>query len=141
VALRCPARAAVVEASRFVEELQQRRETAVTLVRRYAETRDCRRRLVLELLGEEHPERCGNCDNCAAGTAEASEDRPFPIGAPVQHAEFGPGTVSSYEADRVVVLFGEAGYRTLDLDLVERDGLLTAGRPPSSRRSAAPGPA
>jgi ATP-dependent DNA helicase RecQ len=127
VALDSPASAAVDAAAAFVEELQQRRETAVTLVRRYAETTDCRRRLVLELLGEEHPEPCGNCDNCAAGTAEASEDRPFRIGAQVQHAEFGPGTVSSYEADRVVVLFGKAGYRTLDLDLVERDELLTEG--------------
>jgi ATP-dependent DNA helicase RecQ len=118
---------AVEEARAFVEALRARRETGVELVRRYAETTDCRRRLVLELLGEEHPQPCGNCDSCDAGTASPAVDRPFRIGACVQHGEFGRGRVSSYEEDRVVVLFDEAGYRTLALDLVEEQGLLQPG--------------
>jgi ATP-dependent DNA helicase RecQ len=115
----------VARALAFVEAMRERRETGVGLVRRYAETTDCRRRLVLETLGEEHPQPCGNCDSCDAGTAGAAVDRPFRIGAQVRHREFGPGTVSSYEEDRVVVLFEEAGYRTLALDLVEEQQLLT----------------
>ncbi|HEU4568739.1 MAG TPA: RecQ family ATP-dependent DNA helicase [Marmoricola sp.] len=114
----------VDEAVAFVEGLRARRESGVALVRRYAETDDCRRRLVLELLGEEHPQPCGRCDNCDAGTAGPATDRPFRIGAEVRHDEFGAGTVSSYEDDRVVVLFEQAGYRTLALDLVQERSLL-----------------
>jgi ATP-dependent DNA helicase RecQ len=96
------------------------------MIRAYAETTDCRRRVVLELLGEDYPERCLNCDNCDAGTSEEAADRPYPIGSTVAHSEWGPGTVSHYEGDRVVVLFADAGYRTLALTLVREKGLLTA---------------
>ncbi len=117
-------RQAVERAVAFVEQLQTRRETGVALVRRYAETTDCRRRLVLELLGEEHPEPCGRCDSCEAGTASEATDRPHRVGARVRHQEFGAGVVTAYEGDRVVVLFEEHGYRTLALDLVEEHRLL-----------------
>jgi ATP-dependent DNA helicase RecQ len=117
---------AVERATAFVEQLQARRETGVALVRRYAETTDCRRRLVLELLGEEHPEPCGRCDSCDAGTSTSATDRPHRIGARVRHEEFGPGVVTAYEGDRVVVLFEEHGYRTLDLELVMEHDLLQA---------------
>jgi ATP-dependent DNA helicase RecQ len=96
------------------------------MIRAYAETTDCRRRVVLELLGEDYPKRCLNCDNCDAGTSEEASDRPYPIGAQVAHPEWGQGTVSHYEGDRVVVLFADAGYRTLALGLVREKGLLTA---------------
>jgi ATP-dependent DNA helicase RecQ len=117
-------RRAVERAVDFVEQLQARRETGVALVRRYAETRDCRRRLVLELLGEEHPEPCGRCDSCDAGTSTRAADRPHRIGAQVRHGEFGTGVVTAYEGDRVVILFEEHGYRTLALELVEEHDLL-----------------
>ena len=42
----------------------------------YAETRSCRRALVLRYFGEEPPERCGNCDTCL-GTA-IEEDSEYP---------------------------------------------------------------
>ena len=109
-------------------ERDRRREfdgTRVDMVRAYAETLDCRRRVILELLGEDHPQRCGNCDNCEAGRSNDSGDRPYPIGSTVRHAEWGPGTVSHYEGDRVVVLFADLGYRTLSLPLVLEKGLLT----------------
>lgn len=114
----------VAEGMELVEEARTRRSTAVELVRRYAETTDCRRRLVLELLGEEHPERCGHCDTCDAGTATESVDRPHRVGAVVEHPEFGRGTVSAYEGDRVSVLFDDGAYRMLSLDVVESHGLL-----------------
>lgn len=120
-------RRAVQHAASFVEQRQARRETGVALVRRYAETPDCRRRLVLELLGEEHPEPCGRCDSCDAGTSAAATDRPHRVGARVRHDDFGPGVVAAYEGDRVVVLFEEDGYRTLSLDLVEEHDLLEPG--------------
>ena len=110
-------------------ERERRREfdrTRLDMIRAYAETTDCRRRVVLELLGEDYPERCLNCDNCDAGTSEEAADRPYPIGSTVTHTEWGPGTVSHYEGDRVVVLFADAGYRTLALTLVREKGLLTA---------------
>ena len=52
-------------------------------------------------------------------------ERPFPIGAAVTHKAWGPGEVQRYDRDRVVVLFEAVGYRTLDLHLVEEEGLLT----------------
>jgi ATP-dependent DNA helicase RecQ len=94
------------------------------MIRAYAETADCRRRVVLELLGEEHPNPCGRCDNCDAGTSTVTGDRPYPVGAGVAHTEWGDGIVSHYEGDRIVVLFAERGYRTLDLTLVTERGLL-----------------
>src|SRR5437764_1491160 len=54
-------------------ERDRRREfdaSRLDMIRAYAETLDCRRRVVLELLGEDYPERCGHCDNCEAGTSE-----------------------------------------------------------------------
>jgi ATP-dependent DNA helicase RecQ len=116
---------AVVEAA--LAERDRRREfdrTRVDMMRAYAETTDCRRRVVLELLGEEHPRPCGRCDNCDAGTSAETGDRPYPVGAVVSHSEWGQGIVSHYEGDRIVVLFSERGYRTLDLRLVAERGLL-----------------
>jgi ATP-dependent DNA helicase RecQ len=95
------------------------------MVRTYAETTDCRRRIVLELLGESHPQRCWHCDNCDRGDSVDSDDRPFPVGSAVTHPEWGRGTVQTYEeGDRIVVLFDTAGYKTLSLDLVEGHHLL-----------------
>ena len=42
----------------------------------------------------------------------------------VRHEEFGEGTVMDVEDDRVTVLFDDAGYRTLDLAVVEEIDLL-----------------
>ena len=42
----------------------------------------------------------------------------------MHHEEFGGGTVTDLEEDRVTVLFDDAGYKTLSLELVEGDGLL-----------------
>jgi ATP-dependent DNA helicase RecQ len=113
-----------VEAIR--DSLRAMQETEVDLVQRYAETDDCRRRLVLELLGEPHPDPCGHCDSCDEGTSTSATRRPFPLGAEVRHESFGDGRVAQYEGDRVVVLFEEEGYRALALDLVESEALLVA---------------
>ncbi|MFN8077619.1 MAG: RecQ family ATP-dependent DNA helicase [Kineosporiaceae bacterium] len=100
--------------------------TRLDKMRAYAETLDCRRRVLLELLGEDHAHVCGACDNCEAGSSQESLDRPFALGSTVTHPTWGAGTISHYESDRVVVLFGEVGYRTLALELVLDKGLLSA---------------
>ncbi len=100
--------------------------TRADLMRTYAETQDCRRRVVLELLGQEARRPCGLCDACDAGTSRSADRRPWPLGSQVSHDRWGVGTVSHYEADRVVVLFADGGYRTLDLDVVADHHLLEA---------------
>ena len=117
----------VAKAAKDRREVQREyAKSAVEMVRTYADTTDCRRRIVLELLGESHPERCLHCDNCDRGASVESDDRPFAVGSPVKHPEWGRGTVQTYEeGDRVVVLFDTAGYKTLALGLVEDHHLLT----------------
>jgi ATP-dependent DNA helicase RecQ len=118
--------AQVAQAAADRRELQrQYAKSAVEMVRTYADSTDCRRRIVLELLGESHPQRCGHCDNCDKGGSVDYDDRPFPVGSQVTHPEWGRGTVQTYEeGDRIVVLFDTAGYKTLSLDLVEGHHLL-----------------
>ena len=52
------------------------------------------------------------------------EGSAFPLRSLVHHAEFGAGTVTDLEEDRITVLFDEVGYRTLSLRLVEERDLL-----------------
>ncbi|GEK20900.1 ATP-dependent DNA helicase RecQ [Cellulomonas xylanilytica] len=118
--------------SAALRALQERRErlraidrSRVELVQTYADSSDCRRRLLLELLGESHPDRCGACDSCDAGTSVDVEDARLSGGQPVVHAQWGPGTVSAVEADRVTVLFDDRGYVTLDTAVALDSGLLT----------------
>jgi ATP-dependent DNA helicase RecQ len=111
-----------------VRESGERREfdrTRLAMMRSYAETQGCRRDHILSYFGEEHAVPCWNCDNCDAGLVHPDDaERPFPIGAAVTHKSWGPGEVQRYDRDRVVVLFESVGYRTLDLGLVEQEGLL-----------------
>ncbi|GIG40176.1 RecQ family ATP-dependent DNA helicase [Cellulomonas phragmiteti] len=104
-----------------VHEARERRArleaSRVELVRTYTDTTDCRRRLLLELLGEERRDPCGRCDSCDAGTALAVAAPGVRPGQAVQHAEFGAGTVSVVEAERVTVLFEDRGYVTLDTQI------------------------
>jgi RecQ family ATP-dependent DNA helicase len=102
-------------------------DSRIDMMRGYAETTGCRRRYLLEYFGEPYPGACGNCGNCTAGPVETAEsaDGPFPIHAEVLHASWGPGTVMRTEPDRITVLFEENGYKTLSLEAVQRDSLLT----------------
>jgi ATP-dependent DNA helicase RecQ len=112
-----------------VRESGERREfdrTRLEMMRSYAETRGCRRDHILSYFGEEHEVPCFYCDNCDAGLVKPDEaKRPFPIGAAVTHKSWGAGEIQRYDRNRVVVLFESVGYRTLDLGLVEEEGLLT----------------
>ncbi|CAB4908436.1 unannotated protein [freshwater metagenome] len=121
---------AVQEAEQAGEHRHAYEESRIAMVRTYAETRDCRREVLLSYFGEAFSGPCGACDNCAAGRSgdEAAEedDRPFPVGTAVRHADWGPGVVQRYGGERMTVLFEDAGYRTLGVDLVVDRELLVA---------------
>ncbi|MBG6184310.1 ATP-dependent DNA helicase RecQ [Arthrobacter sp. CAN_A214] len=125
-----------------VEQAEHRElidQSRVEMVRRYAETRTCRRHFLLAYFGEETDGPCGNCDNCSAGSSAdadphgqsrqrenpAADRQPYPLQSRVQHHEWGPGVVMSYEEGTVTVLFEATGYRTLSVELVQEKALLT----------------
>ncbi|WP_129337382.1 RecQ family ATP-dependent DNA helicase [Cellulomonas endophytica] len=117
---------AVLRAVREQREREHELELSrVELVRTYTDTLDCRRRLLLELLGEERRDPCGRCDSCDRGTSqEVTEDARVRPGQRVHHEEFGEGAVTVVEQDRVTVLFDEKGYVTLDTRLALDLGVL-----------------
>ena len=116
--------------ARAAEAEEMRRSfdrSRVDMMRAYAETDDCRRAFILSYFGEPFEPPCGRCDNCEAGRVHAPPaDVPFPVGARVAHGQWGEGVVQRYDDDSMVVLFDEAGYKTLALEVVRERALLTA---------------
>ena len=112
---------AVLEQAEAHRTLERSR---VDMMRAYAETQRCRSDFLLGYFGEDVNRLCGSCDNCRAGVAEAASAPPTEIEGRVRHEGFGEGTVMDVENDRVTVLFDDAGYRTLDLSVVEENDLL-----------------
>ena len=111
----------------------------IEMMRGYAETTDCRRRLLLGYFGEQVVDPCGHCDNCEAGTARAADpagdaaaaEEGLESRSTVRHPEWGDGVVMSTEPDRVTVLFAEHGYKTLSLDAVRENYLLEPSAGPA----------
>jgi len=118
----------VVDAVLARAEAQRRLEDSrVEMMRAYAETERCRSAFLLAYFGAGVRQRCGTCDNCVGGTAPHeghATDLPYAVQDAVRHEEFGAGTVTDVEHDRVTVLFEDVGYRTLSVELVEERGLL-----------------
>jgi ATP-dependent DNA helicase RecQ len=117
-----------------IEDAEARRrleDSRVEMMRGYAETRRCRWDFLLAYFGDDSSQLCGHCDNCEHGFAVEEQAQPartsYVLQERVAHPEFGPGLVMDLEDDRITVLFDEVGYRTLSLEVVERDGLLTGG--------------
>ncbi|GLZ49435.1 ATP-dependent DNA helicase RecQ [Actinomycetospora sp. NBRC 106375] len=117
-------------AAALVVRRREREQSKVELVRRFAEGTGCRRRTLLEVLGDVRDTACGHCDHCDAGLpgdpgrrAGSRDGDPAP-GEAVRHDEWGRGTVTTVAEDSVVVLFDEGGYRTLSLPLVREKQLL-----------------
>jgi ATP-dependent DNA helicase RecQ len=123
-------------------------QSRVEMVRAYAEGGGCRREFLLTYFGEPFTGPCGNCDADDAEVAargggargrgagaggggkgagkDRSSARPFPVGGRVRHPEWGPGQVLRYDGNHMTVLFDDAGYKTLGVDLVLERDLLTA---------------
>jgi ATP-dependent DNA helicase RecQ len=114
------ARLAIAEAQRH-QRLQQSR---IEMMRNLAETTGCRGQALLACFGEHLSHPCGHCDQCAAGESSATQAGPFPVHSTVRHATWGQGMVLRYEEDRMVVLFDDVGYKTLSVEVVQRQGLL-----------------
>src|SRR3954469_14613792 len=117
------------DALRRAAEAEERRRSfersRVDMMRAYAETGDCRRGFLLSYFGELFTPPCGRCDNCEAGrSAPPPSDVPFTVGTRVVHHSWGVGVIQRYEEEAVVVLFDEAGYKTLAVDVVVSRGLL-----------------
>jgi ATP-dependent DNA helicase RecQ len=120
----------VADAVRAAAEAEEKRRSfdrsRVDMMRAYAETDDCRRGFILSYFGEPFTPPCGRCDNCEAGKVKAPPaDVPFPVGARVAHEQWGEGVVQRYDGDSMVVLFDEAGYKTLAVEIVRTRPLLT----------------
>jgi ATP-dependent DNA helicase RecQ len=128
-----PAGTAVERALEIAERRREVVRSRIEMMRGYAETTDCRRRLLLGYFGEQQVDPCGYCDSCDAGTSRAPEAAGPDAAGPgaddggasrVRHPEWGEGVVMSTEPDRVTVLFAEHGYKTLALDAVRENDLL-----------------
>jgi ATP-dependent DNA helicase RecQ len=75
--------------------------------------------------GEQLDDPCAHGDRRDEGVEDAPpEEVPFAIDSRVEHPKWGTGTVTRYEPDRVVVVFDDAGYRTLSLEVVTEQDLL-----------------
>jgi ATP-dependent DNA helicase RecQ len=97
------------------------------MMQRYLETDQCRWRTILGYFGQPSAENCGHCDNCDRGVPEGDaggEPALFPLGTRVAHARFGTGEVVAHRDDTLTVLFDDAGYRSLSVDLVREGNLL-----------------
>ena len=91
----------------------------VDMMRAYAETDDCRRAFILSLLRRAVRAAVRALRQLRGGRATAPPaDVPFPVGARVAHGQWGEGVVQRYDDDAMVVLFDEAGYKTLALEVV-----------------------
>lgn len=122
-----PPSEAAAEAVEIQDQRRQFANSRIEMMRGYAEAWDCRRELMLCYFGEPFASPCGKCDNCERGrTVDQDSSRmPFPIQSHVIHAKWGDGQVMRYEGDKIVVLFETVGYRTLALDLVLENDLLS----------------
>ncbi|GAB3971903.1 RecQ family ATP-dependent DNA helicase [Actinoallomurus acanthiterrae] len=129
---------AAADAMELDESRRRVDDSRIDMMRGYAETTGCRRRYLLEYFGEPRTTKtCDNCDNCVAGAVDTTRvDGPFPVHSEVVHKAWGPGTVMRAEPDRITVLFEEIGYKTLSLDAVKRDSLLTLAPESGTSRAA-----
>lgn len=112
-------------------------KSRIAMMRGYAETHHCRRQFLLGYFGEELPAPCGNCDNCAEGSAARTPDdgaatagassadaEAFPLNSSVEHALWGRGLVMGHDDGLITVLFEREGYKTLSRQAVLASGLL-----------------
>jgi ATP-dependent DNA helicase RecQ len=131
---------AVQDALEAQERRQQWERSRLEMMRSYAEDGTCRRAWILNYFGEPFQPPCGACDICERESQQtpASQDTRneiiefeavgqevlFTPGTRVRHARWGEGQVLRCEAEKIVVLFDETGYKTLAVQLVKEHQLL-----------------
>ncbi|HET6707546.1 RecQ family ATP-dependent DNA helicase [Amycolatopsis sp.] len=117
---------AVERAIEIAETHRRLIRSRIEMMRGYAETTACRRQNLLGYFGEQLPRPCGNCDTCAAGTAEEqpSGTGEFPVNGAVRHADWGRGVVMSEHDAKITVVFDEHGYKTLSVPAVRESSVL-----------------
>ncbi|HEY9882577.1 MAG TPA: RecQ family ATP-dependent DNA helicase [Thermosynechococcaceae cyanobacterium] len=110
---------ALEEAAQVDKQHQQFERSRLEMMRGYAEVNGCRREYLLNYFGEKIDTPCGACDNCHAGITTEKVDRlePYPLDSRVKHKSWGEGTVMRYEGDKIVILFDEVGYKTLEVGM------------------------
>jgi ATP-dependent DNA helicase RecQ len=116
-------------------------QSRLSMVTAYAESTSCRRRYLLNYLGDDYPaELCLRCDNCLRKAEqrpledwdldaqqerlEADRSGPFSSGAVVTHPQWGAGVVQRVEGEVLVVRFDSVGYRSMHAPTVMERGLL-----------------
>jgi ATP-dependent DNA helicase RecQ len=119
-------------------EIEQSR---LDMVASYAESTACRRRYLLNYLGDEYDaELCLRCDNCLRRAQrrsvedwdtdsererlDAERTGPFQPGDLVAHPEWGQGAVQRVDGDVLVVRFDSVGYRSMHAPTVVERNLL-----------------
>jgi len=127
--------ASEAELARFVAEYEDRRRAdraRLDEMIRYAETTECRVRVIARYFAEPASEDCGRCDNCRARAAGRFEHRPEPAapappprlpferGTVVSHQAFGRGEVVAADPDVVTVVFAGVGEKRVDPAYVSR---------------------
>ncbi|WP_205472695.1 ATP-dependent DNA helicase RecQ [Nocardioides sp. SYSU D00038] len=118
---------AVVAAVDRAEAVRALQRSRVDMMREYAETDRCRAAFLEAYFGEQPDDLCGTCDNCRAGVAAERVDETadgYAVHEVLRHREFGVGTVTDVEEDRLTVLFDDVGYRTLSSQVVADEGLV-----------------
>jgi ATP-dependent DNA helicase RecQ len=128
-----PAAVGAAQAAEASDTQRRHDESRLEMMRAYVETDRCRGRFVVDYYGEQLDGTCGHCDRCDDGVELALPDAPpFALDSRVLHPKWGEGTVTRYEPDRIVVVFDDAGYRTLSLEVVAEQDLLRPAYPPAS---------
>ena len=117
---------AVARARSIAASAERVELTRMEMMRSYAEGGGCRRQTLLGYFGDHLPQRCGNCDLCwdDDGGGTRVDEPAIAADTVVEHREWGRGVVLDGDSDRLVVLFDDYGYRTLDLNVVRSGGLL-----------------
>lgn len=111
------------------DHLREIEQSRVQMMRHYAEGSGCRRRFILNYLGQEMDAKACLCDNHALGRVDCAEPaRPdLTVGRRLQHATLGSGVVEHVENGEITVLFDDGTYRTLDVGFLEREGAIETG--------------
>lgn len=117
--------AAVVDAAAQIEvEREAFDRSRVDMIRGYAEHDGCRRAFLLGYFGEAYAPPCGNCDRCDEGAETPDTDGLPTVGTRVEHASWGPGTVTGGDDGQVTIVFDRVGYKMLDWEIVRAKGLV-----------------